>query len=213
MENLTARQRDILEYVERQQSAKGYPPTNREIALRFGFKSPKAVTDHLAALERKGYIARATGTARGLRVLKGTRSDAQDAPVGIPIVGDVAAGLPILATENVMGMLSMDQAFGPGDLFAVRVRGDSMIDYGIFEGDFVIVRRSPIVDNNAIAVAYIEGEATVKKIRKTSHGYELIPGNANYQPICITECTPDFSVAGPVVGVVRSMKQRSEFNP
>jgi len=207
MEDLTNKQMAVLQYLKESMSVNGYPPTTREIAGHFGFKSPKAATDHLAALERKGHIARAVGTARGLRILSDF-GDSLPAETGIPIVGDVAAGLPILAVENVLGTLSMDSAFGSGDLFAVRVRGDSMIDFGIFEGDYVVVRRSPIVENNAIAVVYLEGEATVKKLKKTADGFELVPGNAKYTPMCITAGTPDFSVAGPVVGVVRSMPDK-----
>lgn len=204
METITEKQTAVLQFIIGHQEETGYAPSVREIARHFGFRSPKAATDHLAALERKGWLARSGGTARGLRVLENPWAD-EDAADGIPIVGDVAAGLPILAAEHVLGTLSMDASFGPGPLFAVRVRGDSMIDYGIFEGDHVIVRKSPVVEPNAIAVIYIDGEATVKKLVKTPEGYELVPGNPNYHPIPITRDTPGFAVAGPVVGVVRTM--------
>lgn len=204
MEKLTDKQAKILRFVVHRQQETGYPPTVREIAAEFGFRSPKAASDHLAALERKGYIDRQSGMARGLRVLENPFAE-PDREAGIPIVGDVAAGLPILAAENVLGTLSFDASFGGGDLFAVRVRGDSMIDYGIFEGDHVIVRKSPVVENNAIAVVYLEGEATVKKLVKTCDGYSLVPGNPKYGPTPITRDTPGFAIAGPVVGVVRAM--------
>ena len=202
MEQLTEKQGVILLYIRECIAQTGYPPTVREIAQHFGYKSPKAATDHLSALERKGYISRVAGTARGLRLVE---RDEIRQPGEIPIVGDVAAGIPILAVENAIGSLSMNSTFGGGELFAVRVRGDSMIDHGIFEGDHVIVRRSPVFSDNMIAVAYIEGEATVKKIRKTKTGYDLIPGNDKYDPICITKETLGFSIAGPVVGVVRTI--------
>lgn len=202
MENLTEKQGVIFNYIRDCIEQTGYPPTVREIAQQFKFKSPRAASDHLAAIERKGYINKDPGAARGLRLVE--RDDVRQ-PGEIPIVGDVAAGIPILAVENAIGSLSMNTSFGSGELFAVRVRGDSMIDHGIFEGDHVIVRRSPVIPDNTIAVAYIEGEATVKKIRKTKSGYELIPGNSNYTPICVTEETQGFSIAGPVVGVVRTL--------
>jgi len=204
MENLTEKQAEILDFLASRRKATGYPPTVREIARAFGFRSPKAASDHLAALERKGYIQRVEGMARGLRIMNQHDDETSREP-GIPIVGDVAAGLPILAAENVLGTLSFDASFGGGDLFAVRVRGDSMIDYGIFEGDHVIVRKSPVVETHAIAVVYLEGEATVKKLVKTPDGYSLLPGNPKYAPTRITRDTPGFAIAGPVVGVVRQM--------
>jgi repressor LexA len=203
MNQLTGKQRAVLHFVETYQENEGTPPTVREIANHFGFRSPKAVTDHLAALEKKGWITRRSGSARGLRVLADRKTS--EVTSGIPIVGDVAAGLPILAVENVLGTLSMDSAFGRGELFAVRVRGDSMMDAGILDGDHVVVRRSPVVENLAIAVVYLEGEATVKKLRKTATGYELIAGNSRYPPVAITHEAQGFSIAGPVVGVVRKM--------
>lgn len=204
MEKLTEKQAEILRFLVMHQADTGYPPTVREIARHFRFKSPKAAADHLAALERKGYIDRQSGMARGLRVVENPFAE-PDRSEGIPIVGDVAAGLPILAAENVLGTLSFDTTFGQGDLFAVRVRGDSMIDYGIFEGDHVIVRKSPVVENNSIVVVYLEGEATVKKLVKSGEAFTLVPGNPKYTPTRITRDTPGFSIAGPVVGVVRTM--------
>lgn len=197
------KQREVLEFVMRCQRESGYPPTVREIMRHFGFRSPRAASDHLAALERKGYLERLSRAARGIRVL----SDMEDTETaeGIPIVGDVAAGLPILATENILGTLSLEDTFGNGELFAVRVRGDSMIDHGIYEGDLVIVRRTPEVKPGTIAVVYLEGEATVKTLAKTREGYELIAGNSRYSPIRITADTPGFAVAGPVVGVIRKI--------
>lgn len=204
MENLTEKQAAVLRFLVDRQSESDCPPTVREIAAHFGFRSPKAASDHLAALERKGFIDRARGLARGLRILSNPFAGVEQ-DEGIPIVGDVAAGLPILAAENVLGTLSWESSFGGGQLFAVRVRGDSMIDYGIFEGDHVIVRKSPVLEQNSIAVVYIDGEATVKKLVREGTDYTLVPGNPKYCPTRITRDTPGFSIAGPVVGVVRKM--------
>lgn len=199
---LTPRQAAVLAYVRTHAQRHGMPPTVRDVARHFGFRSPRAAADHLDALVRKGYLERTPGAARGLRVLGGEEPGAE---AGVPIVGDVAAGLPILAVENALGTLTMESAFGSGDLFAVRVRGDSMIEHGIHEGDYVIVRKTPVVDPGAIAVVYVDGEATVKTLRKTKTGYELVAGNPKYPPVAITPDTPGFAIAGPVVGVVRSM--------
>jgi repressor LexA len=201
---LTDRQAAVLAFVQEWSARHGVPPTVREVAARFGFRSPRAAADHLDALVRKGALRRTPNTARGLRIVAETDGRERE-EAGVPIVGDVAAGLPILAVENALGHLTLESAFGSGDLFAVRVRGDSMVDYGIHEGDFVIVRKTPVVEPDAIAVVYVEGEATVKKLRKTKTGYELIAGNVKYPPVVITPETCGFAVAGPVVGVVRSM--------
>lgn len=194
---LTDRQRAILEFIEEVLVEEGYPPTVREICARFKISSPRGVSDHLAALERKGYIERAAGKSRGLRLLKKLS--------GIPIVGRVAAGSPILAVENVEGDLDMPGFFGVRDLFAVQVEGDSMIDCGIFDGDYVVVRKAEQVDNGAIGIAYIDGDATVKRIFRTRSGYRLQPENEALQPIEVDESTPDFRIGGLVVGVVRKM--------
>lgn len=196
-EALTDRQRAILEFIEAVIEDEGYPPTVREICDQFGISSPKGVSDHLAALERKGCIERIAGKSRGIRLLKKLS--------GIPIVGRVAAGSPILAVENVEGNLDMVEMFGTGDVFAVTVQGDSMIDCGIHDGDFVVIKKTPTVDNGTIGVAYIDGEATVKRIFRTGRGYTLKPENGDFEPIEIDESTPDFSIAGAVIGVVRKM--------
>ena len=202
--SLTARQREALEFIRRQIAEAGRPPTVREICGRFRYRSPRAGTLLLDALERRGYLKR---TGHGSRNIALTV-----AASGVPIVGDVAAGQPILAVENITGSLDLGRAFGDGDLFAVRVKGDSMREAGIFNEDFVVVRRQPDVLNGMIGVAYLNGEATVKRIYRTRAGYRLQPENASYSPIEIKaprdpgDAPPDFRVAGPVVGVVRMVK-------
>ncbi len=202
MDPLTERQAEILRFIRDEIQARGCPPTVREIARRFGFASPHAVTDHLNTLTRKGYILRAgRHTARGIRLAGGV-------PTGIPLVGRVAAGTPLEAVENVEGHLDIPGHFGSGELFAVRVQGDSMRDAGILEGDCAVVRRQPRVENGAIGVALLDGAATVKYIFQTDRGYRLEPANPAYRPIDITpDDHPEFSIAGPVIGLVRTLNR------
>jgi repressor LexA len=194
----TDRQREILAFIESRAQAGGSPPTVREIASHFRIRSPKGVSDHLAALERKGYLEREPGKARSLRLIDGGR--------GIPIVGTVAAGSPITAVENREGMVELESLFGSGELFAVKVRGDSMSGCGIHDGDLAVVRKSATVAPGTVAVAYVDGEATVKRILKTARGYRLQPANDAYAPLDVDKETPGFAIGGPVVGVIRSYR-------
>ena len=197
MQPLTPRQQAILEFIADAVRATGSPPSVREIAAHFRMASPKGVTDHLAALERKGYLHREPGQARNIRLTH--------APDAIPIVGTVAAGTPITALENHDGQVDFPNLFGSGQLFAVRVKGDSMRDAGILEGDLVVVQKDARVEQNAVGVAYVDGEATVKRVRKTHQGYELMPENPAYHPLIIDDTTPNFALAGPVIGVIRRL--------
>jgi len=194
---LTQRQREILMFIQAEIRGNGYPPTVREICTRFGMASPRAAQDHLAALERKGYITRRPGKSRGITMLRRTG--------GIPLVGRIAAGQPVLAYENVEGELDVGGFFGTGELFAVRVQGDSMIEAGIHDGDYVVVRKTDTVENGEIGVAYVGGEATVKRIFITNKGYRLQPENETLAPLSIEPDTADFRIGGPVVGVVRRL--------
>lgn len=194
---LTERQGQVLAYIEAEGRSTGRPPTVREIADHFGFRSPRAASDHLDALERKGWIQRDRGSARGIRI--------PDATSGIPVVGRVAAGHPILSPEHREGTLDFHNLFGIQDRFAVRVVGDSMTGCGIHDGDFVIVQRSSRVEDGQVALVYVEGEATVKRFRRTLTGYRLEPENPTFAPLEIDEGCPDFQVGGPVVGVVRKL--------
>lgn len=192
---LTERQRAILQFIAETMRSSGSSPTVREIALHFGMASPKGVTDHLAALERKGYLTRTPGRSRNIHLVHG--------PAAIPIVGDVAAGTPITAVENISGSVEWDAMFGQPGVFAVRVKGDSMREAGIMHGDLVIVQKDARVENGAIAVAYLDGEATVKRIYRTASGFRLDPENPAYQPMHVDASSIGFALAGPVVGVVR----------
>lgn len=204
MNDLTAKQAEILAFVTDCLKDEGYIPTLREIAARFGFRSVNSVNDHLAALEKKGYIARRPGSSRGITLLRGG-GEAQEQARGIPIVGRAAAGKPITAIENLEGYLELDSIYG-AEHFALHIHGDSMVNAGIWDGDFVIVREQPRVNNGEIGVAIVEGEATVKRIRINGRMAELIPENEFYRPLYVDMAQKDFRVAGKVVGVHRVIR-------
>ncbi len=197
MKDLTEKQRAVFDYLLHCISEENYTPTVREIAGHFGFRSTNAVRDYLAALERKGYIHRRAGSSRGIEI-----DEAHMPRGGVPIVGRVAAGAPITAVENLEGYLDLSELYDERH-YALRVRGDSMIDVGIWDGDFVIVREQAQVEENAIGVAIVEGEATVKRIRRRGATVELIPENDLYRPVEVDLAATDFRVGGRVVGVHR----------
>ncbi|MBM4147564.1 MAG: repressor LexA [Lentisphaerae bacterium] len=200
-QELTDRQMQVLGYVRECVRANGFAPSSREIMARFGFASPRAVTDHLNAIEAKGHITRSSGKARNIRLAHPAG--------GIPILGVAPAGRPLEAVEERMGTLDVNSMFGtPDSLFAVEVKGDSMSEAGILNGDYAVVRKQPSVPNGAIALAYLDGEATIKTFRKTAYGYRLEPRNPAYHPIEITSATRNFVIGGLVVGVVRRMDLR-----
>jgi len=201
MEPCTQGQRHVLDVIIGFFERYDRPPTTRELAERLHCHV-KTVYQYILALERKGYLHRETGRIRLAPEVRLRR--------GIPIVGRVAAGTPILAVENREGELSIEEAFGASreDLFAVRVHGDSMKDAGILDGDTVIVQRSDAVPDGSIAVCYVgEGQdVTVKRFRRRRHGYELLPENPAYQPMLIDKDDENFRLAGRAVGVVRVLK-------
>ena len=197
---LTDRQRQVFNYVRRMIRKNAIPPTVREIQEYFNFASPRAITDHLNALERKGYIEREAGKSRSISIPEDVR--------GIPIIGKAAAGHPVLAEENISDTLDVETMFSDDqdNLYAVSVQGDSMIESGILDGDYVIVRKGANFENGAVALAFVEGEATIKHIFKTKTGFRLKPANVKYTEVKVDKNkVADFSIMGPVVGVVRSM--------
>lgn len=208
-EPLSPRQKDVLELIERSIAERGYPPTRPEISAALGATSPNAAEQHLRALERKGYIA-ILPVARGIRVLKPTRSlpvprraAANDERVlRLPLIGRVAAGQPILAEQSIEDEFALDpQLFTPKPDFLLRVRGDSMRDAGIHDGDFVAVARSGgDVVNGQIVVARIDDEATVKTFERKNGRIRLLPANPDYTPI---DVDGDLVIEGRVVGVIR----------
>jgi repressor LexA len=196
-ENLTDIQRSVLQYVQNRLTQDHRPPTVREVMRHFKWNSPQSARKHLLALEEKGYLEREDRTARGLKV-----SGDSSGGLSIPILGKVAAGLPLLAEENREGTMVVDQAMARGgrNLFALTVRGDSMINAHILSGDKVIVQQTTHASPGEIVVALIEGEATVKTFRRTASKVVLEPANPKYKDIVVNE-DQDFRIIGKVVGV------------
>lgn len=208
---LTDRQRDILSFIEQFRNENGYPPTLREIGKKFEIASTFGVKRHLEALVKKGFINVESNASRGISSLKSDFESSSDGLIHsesiftkIPIVGRVAAGTPILAIENVEGSLVLDPSFlkKSGEYFALKVRGDSMTEAGIFDGDFVIVSSQREANNGEVVVAMLNDEVTVKTYERKSNSISLIPQNKNYTPIAVTEKS-NFSILGKVSGVIR----------
>jgi repressor LexA len=208
---LTARQRRVLEFVVRHAEETGRPPTIREIGAAFGFRSTGTVRDHLRALEAKGALRWERGCARGVTPLRGTprrRGDpgpgTRDTGSGLPLLGRIAAGRPLLSEEHIEGWLDLPAAAGAGleGRFALRVTGDSMSGAGILDGDVVVVRRQDTADPGDIVVALVEGEATVKRLRVKGRRPWLEPANPRYRPIALAG---EARIAGKVVGVWRAL--------
>jgi len=207
---LTQRQKEILEFIISHIEQYGYPPSIPEIQKNFSFKSPNAVSDHLEALERKGYIARHPHKSRGIEVLiqskpeKGGNLNGENV-AEVPIVGRVSAGTPILAEENLEGTLFVDKTIvrNPKGVFALRVQGESMVNAGILDGDFVLVKQQPVAEQGEIVVALIEDEATVKRFYKDKNKIKLKPENDTMNPIIVDPQDSSVRIIGKVVGVVR----------
>ncbi len=205
MKELTARQREILDFMQSFSAREGMPPTVREIGARFKV-TPRAAFDHLAALERKGMLERRSGVGRRSRSLVPTARTTQDRARLVPILGRVAAGRPLFAEENQDGMLPIAADALPGrgeDLFALRVRGDSMIDAHIVDGDLVLVRRQDSARSGDIVVALLDGEATVKRFVPEGARIALKPQNPAMAPIVVSPGASEFRILGKVVGLLR----------
>lgn len=199
--DLTERQYQILEFIVEMVEGQGFPPTIREIGTRFSISSTAGVRRHLAALERKGYLRKREARARGL-VLAKERVAQLFQSREMLVVGRVAAGRPILATENPEDLISLDKLFPAGEHFALRIEGDSMIDAGILDGDIVIVRRQPTADLGDVVVALLEEDATVKQLSSIEGELYLKPANPMYEPIKAGEV----EIAGKVVGLIRKLR-------
>jgi len=205
---LTARQLQILEFIETQVQERGFPPSVREIGEAVGLTSPSTVHSHLASLQRLGYLRRDPSKPRAIEVRYDPNSGAalERRPVrNVPLVGDVAAGTDVLAQENVEELLPLPTDFtGDGDLFMLRVRGDSMIEVGIFDGDFVVVRAQPTADKGDIVVAGIPGdEATIKTYSRKADKITLIPANPKLEPMVFD--ADEVTIYGRVVTVMRKL--------
>jgi repressor LexA len=204
--SLTSRQREILDVIERHLQDHGYPPSVREIGEAVGLTSPSTVHNHLATLQRLGYLRRDPTKPRAIEVRFDPSSGAQmeRRPVrAIPLVGDVAAGVNVLAHENVEELYPLPVDFtGDGELFMLRVRGDSMVDAGILDGDYVVCRQVGAVVNGDIVVAGIPGEeATVKTFQRSNGQITLVPHNPRLEPMVFD--ADDVEVFGKVVTVLR----------
>jgi len=197
---LTPRQQQILDLIKQHIDDTGYPPTRAEIANELGFKSPNAAEEHLRALARKGVIEMISGTSRGIRLLEEEQS-------GLPLIGRVAAGEPILAIENIEDYLEVAaNMFYPQADYLLRVHGMSMKNVGIMDGDLLAVHKADTAENGQIVVARIEDEVTVKRLKKTRKRNEilLLPENEELEPILVDLKEQDFSIEGLGVGVIRT---------
>ncbi len=200
MQHLTPRQQQILLLIQKIIRETGMPPTRAEIAEVLGFRSVNAAEEHLRALERKGAIELLPGTSRGIRL-----KDAIREQLGLPLVGRVAAGQPILAEEHIEARYQIDPGiFSTEPHFLLRVQGMSMRDAGILDGDLVAVHRSPEVRNRQIIVARLEDEVTVKRYRQEGHQVWLMPENPDFKPIQIDLRKQPLTIEGVVVGVIRN---------
>lgn len=198
MLKLTARQQQIFDLIRDYLEETGYPPTRAEIAQKLGFKSANAAEDHLKALARKGAIEMIPGASRGIRII--------DNFSGIPIIGQVAAGEPILAEQHIEEYQEVPSStFHPSADYFLRVQGQSMVDVGIMDGDLLAVHQQPTAENKQIIVARVDGEVTVKRLSKSQNKNEvqLLPENRDYQPIVVDLRAQQFNIEGLAVGVVR----------
>ncbi|WP_022872381.1 transcriptional repressor LexA [Nesterenkonia alba] len=226
---LTTRQRQIVDVIQKSLAERSYPPSMREIGDACGLASLSSVTHQLARLQQLGYLRRVPGKPRAMEVIRDSSGrlvhqepsaspessgdstvvdldsyrTASDSRLNeIPVVGQIAAGGPILAEQNVEDVMALPrQLTGEGELFMLQVRGDSMIDAGIFEGDWVVVRRQPDADNGDIVAALLDDEATVKVLKRRDGHQWLLPQNTQYEPILGDEAT----IMGKVVTVLRSL--------
>jgi repressor LexA len=214
---LTPRQEEILNLVRSSIEEFGAPPTRSEIAQKLGFASANAAEEHLKALAKKGYLELSPGTSRGIRIADSFRNTIKQlqlpsqmlAQLTLPLIGRVAAGSPILATEHIEAQIPVDPSlFRQGADYLLRVKGLSMRDAGILDGDYLAVKKTTEAHNGDIIVARIEDEVTVKRWLKTrtNSGMQihLLPENPDFEPIIIDQGQHDFSIEGKAVGLIRA---------
>ena len=195
-DELTARQSEILELIRTHIAEQGCPPTRAEISGALGFRSANAAEEHLRALERKGYLEIVPNSSRGIRLL--------EEDYGLPVVGRVAAGEPILAEQHIEDYCQVDpDTFRPAADYLLRVRGDSMRDAGILNGDLLAVHRTSRAESGQVVVARLDEEVTVKRFRQRGSVVRLMPENPDYEPIRIDLRDQDLVIEGLAVGVLR----------
>lgn len=201
---LTDRQKQALQFIITTARERGRPPTIREMGRALGIRSTNGVRYLLDVLAQKGYIRRHPRLSRGIELIGGP---AQADMVSVPLVGRVAAGEPVLAEENIEDFFFLDSSFlTSGNIFALRVKGESMRQAGIFEGDVVFARQQPTAQRGDIVVALIGDEATVKRFYPENGRVRLEPANPDYGPIIVESSAPGFRIAGKVVGLIRKMQ-------
>jgi repressor LexA len=207
MNDLTPRQREILKLIQDSIIESGMPPTRAEIAAEMGFKSPNAAEEHLRALQKKGVIDLIPGASRGIQLKDSLREQ-----MGLPLIGRVAAGRPILAEEHIESRYQIDpKIFQPKAHYLLKVKGMSMKDIGIMDGDLVAVHRTPEVRNRQIVVARLENEVTVKRYKQEGSTVWLLPENEEFEPIRVNTREEDLIIEGIVVGVLRQGKSKGMF--
>ncbi|HBC97263.1 MAG TPA: repressor LexA [Clostridium sp.] len=193
------RQLQIYEFIKSQIKEKGYPPSVREICAAVGLKSTSTVHNHLAKLEKRGLIKRDGIKSRTIEIIE--KSAPQKEMIDVPIIGNIAAGIPILATENIEDFfpIPMDYIKNDKKLFILKVKGESMVDAGILDGDFSILEQTNVAENGDIVAAMIGNEATLKRFFKGKDSIRLQPENKNMSPIIVTDC----KIIGKLVGIYR----------
>ena len=214
-DSLNRREKAILKYIEKQVKVNGYPPSVREIGKAVGLRSTATVHGYLASLEKKGYIKKESQKGRTLKLLKGGLEDNTNQEiigkevytskemVDVPVIGKITAGEPILAVENITDTFPIPIDFvGNSDSFMLTVRGESMIEAGILDGDYILVKKQNTANNGEIVVALIEDEATVKTFYKESDHIRLQPENSTMDPIIVPNC----EILGKVAGVFRKIR-------
>jgi repressor LexA len=198
MKTLTARQQQVYDLIRDHINQTGMPPTRAEIAARLGFRSPNAAEEHLKALARKGVIEMVSGASRGIRLMAEEES-------GLPLIGRVAAGEPLLAQEHIESRFQVDpNLFKPHADFLLRVSGMSMKDIGIVDGDLLAVHKTQDVRNGQVVVARIDDEVTVKRLKRQGNTVQLLPENNDFQPIVVDLQQQTLTIEGLAVGVIRN---------
>ncbi|QKJ88926.1 LexA repressor [Paramixta manurensis] len=198
MKALTARQQQVYDLIRDHINQTGMPPTRAEIASQLGFRSPNAAEEHLKALARKGVIEIVSGASRGIRLMA-------EEEEGLPLIGRVAAGEPLLAQEHIESRFQVDPSlFKPNADFLLRVSGMSMKDIGIIDGDLLAVHKTQDVRNGQVVVARIDDEVTVKRLKKQGNIVQLLPENNEFEPIVVDLRQQNLTIEGLAVGVIRN---------
>ncbi|NMB34967.1 MAG: transcriptional repressor LexA [Firmicutes bacterium] len=206
LKKLSPRQKEVMDYITEHVSQKNYPPSVREICRAMGLRSSSTAHAHLKALEKKGYIRRDPTKPRAIEILDpvaNTKISFQDKARLVPLLGQVTAGIPVLAEENIENYLALpEEIIKNGTVFLLRVKGPSMKDAGILDGDLVIVKQQPVAENGEIVVALLGEEATVKRFYRETGYIRLKPENPDYAPIL----SQDVRVLGKVIGLIRLLE-------